>query len=425
MSEPVIDAGEVLRAQRREGRSDGEEADVAIEGERGPARLGGGRRPAPVGARVLVAAVGVVVLVFIAVLAVKAYRLRHRATNEPKVVEGIEKRVPALKLAPPSSPGPGKASDRKASELPAPEKGLDGSREARVLEAPEHGQPVRPTSRVDPGGAVPGRLKEDTIMARRLSRGFGSAEGQERFATMRGEAPGNAGTLQAAIKAPGPEGPLEEKLEEAPLKGASASVLSDRDYALTEGAVLDCVLETRIVSSVPGMITCHLSRDVYSTSGRVVLLDRGSRLVGRYEGGVQEGQSRIFVLWTRAETPNGVVITLDSPGTGALGEAGVGGSVDRHFWDRFGAAMMVSLIGSGTDAIAARMAGPQRGTTVNIDTAASATKDVVARTYEGTMSMPPTLYVNQGERIGVFVARDLHFRDVYGLERTFGARERP
>jgi type IV secretion system protein VirB10 len=216
----------------------------------------------------------------------------------------------------------------------------------------------------------------------------------------------------------GTKGGLEEKLEATELRASSATVLRDRDYSLTEGAVLDCVLETRMVSTAPGMTSCHLTRDVYSTSGRVVLLDRGSRLVGRYQGGMQQGDSRIFVLWTRAETPAGVVVKLDSPGTGPLGEAGAGGSVDTHFWDRFGAAILVSLIGSGADAVAARAAGPSRNTTVSLDPTSSAAKDVVARTYDRNVNMPPTLYVNQGERIGIFVARDLDFRRVYGLERV-------
>jgi type IV secretion system protein VirB10 len=83
----------------------------------------------------------------------------------------------------------------------------------------------------------------------------------------------------------------------------------------------------------------------------------------------------------------------------------------------------VSFIDSGTSAVAARLAGPSRGPTVFIAPAANATSEVVARAYDSTINTPPTLYVNQGTRIGVFVARDLSFKDVYGLERTSGERE--
>jgi type IV secretion system protein VirB10 len=182
--------------------------------------------------------------------------------------------------------------------------------------------------------------------------------------------------------------------------------------------MLDCVLETRIVSSVAGMTSCHLTRDVYSTSGRVVLLDRGSRVVGRFQGGMNQGDTRIFVLWTRVETPAGVVVDLQSPGTGPLGEAGLGGQVDTRFWDRFSAAILLSIIGDATDAAAARAAGPAQGTNIFVGNTANAGKEVIARSMEPTINIPPLLVKNQGERVGIFVARDLDFRGVYGLERV-------
>jgi type IV secretion system protein VirB10 len=167
------------------------------------------------------------------------------------------------------------------------------------------------------------------------------------------------------------------------------------------------------------MSSCHLTRDIYSANGRVVLLDRGSKVVGRYQGGgMQQGDARIFVVWTRVETPNGVVIELQSPGTGALGESGLGGYVDTHFWDRFGSAILLSVIQDGADAAAARAAGPGANNTITFSNQATAAKEVVAKSMEPTLNIPPTLYKNQGERVGIFVARDLDFRGVYGLERT-------
>jgi type IV secretion system protein VirB10 len=92
--------------------------------------------------------------------------------------------------------------------------------------------------------------------------------------------------------------------------------------------------------------------------------------------------------------------------------------VDTHFWDRFGAAILLSLIGDASDAAAARAAGPTRGTNINVGNTTSAGKEVVARSMEPTIDIPPSLVKNQGERVGIFVARDLDFRGVYGLERA-------
>ena len=436
MSEAKVNARELLEARRRDrdGLGDAGAGEELIPGERGAADLKGVRRTAPVGARVLVAVIGVLVAGFLLVVGLKAYRMRHREAAQPKALSRVEKKVPSLRLAPlPAAPAPSKSTTEKASLAPQSESNtalvveVQKARGAKKVQREKESAviPVIPEGAAKAEGGIRPASEKETVEERRLSRGFGSGLGEGNGAVM---AEGQEGSMaESPPKAPpgpsAPKGQLEEKLVATKLEGSSATVLHDRDYWLTQGEVLDCVLETKIVSTVPGMASCHLTRDAYSTSGRVVLLDRGSRLVGRYQGGMVQGDSRIFVVWTRAETPKGVLVTLDSPGTGPLGEAGIGGWVDQHFWDRFGAAMMVSLIGSGSDAVGARVAGPSRNATVSLDPSASATKDAVAKTYDSTVNMPPTLYVNQGERVGIFVARDLNFRGVYGLELARDERE--
>ena len=194
---------------------------------------------------------------------------------------------------------------------------------------------------------------------------------------------------------------------------SSASMLSDRNMTIAQGQLIDCVMKTRLDSTVPGMATCIVTRNLYSDNGRVVLVERGSEIVGEYSQGVHQGKARLFVLWTRLRTPHGVVISLDSPGTDALGASGLPGHVNHHFWRRFGAAMLLSVVDDTASYLANRN---NNGTTVNYGGGTSeAASQLADRVLQSTINIPPTLTKNQGDRINIFVARDLYFGDVYAL----------
>lgn len=190
-----------------------------------------------------------------------------------------------------------------------------------------------------------------------------------------------------------------------------ARLLPTRRFLLPKGAFIDCTLETAIDSTLPGMTTCITATDTFSADGTVVLLERGTKLVGETRGEVQQGQARIFVLWTEARTPSGVVVPLDSPGTDALGRSGLSGRVERHFWERFGAAILVSVIDGAVQA-GIQSTSSNGAVIVNPST----TEDVMTEVLKGTVNIPPTITVDQGTRIEILVARDVDFRSVYRLQ---------
>jgi type IV secretion system protein VirB10 len=129
-----------------------------------------------------------------------------------------------------------------------------------------------------------------------------------------------------------------------------AELLPTMRLLLPKGAFIDCTLETAIDSTLPGMTTCITATDTFGVDGKVVLLERGTKLVGEVRGQVEQGSARIFVLWDEARTPTGVIVPLASPGADELGRAGLSGAVDRHFWERFGAALLVSIIDGAVQA---------------------------------------------------------------------------
>ena len=201
---------------------------------------------------------------------------------------------------------------------------------------------------------------------------------------------------------------LQTLLRPSVMHATRAQLLPQRRLLLAKGTFIDCTLETAIDSTLPGMTTCITARNTFSADGTVVLLERGTELIGETRGQVRQGQARVFVIWTEARTPTGVVVRLDSPSTDALGRSGLTGTVDTHFWQRFGAALLISTV-TGVVQAQAQSAG---GTLI-IDPTESA--GVVTGVLRGTEDIPPTINVPSGQRIEVLVARDVDFRTVYEL----------
>jgi type IV secretion system protein VirB10 len=208
-----------------------------------------------------------------------------------------------------------------------------------------------------------------------------------------------------------PETRLSSLLEATPVATARASLLPTRRLLLPKGSFLDCTLETAMDSSLPGLATCLTAVDTFSADGTVVLLERGTKLIGETRGEVAQGASRIFVLWTEARTPTGVVVPVASPGTDELGRSGLPGAVNRHFWDRFGAAILVSVIDGAVQSAAANQSRERGAIIVN----PNGTREVTTEILRDTMRIAPTVTKHQGDRIQILVARDLDFRGVYEL----------
>jgi type IV secretion system protein VirB10 len=207
---------------------------------------------------------------------------------------------------------------------------------------------------------------------------------------------------------------LADRLRADPSPAVAARTLPSMRLLLPKGAFIDCTLETAIDSTLPGLTTCVTAADTFSADGKVVLLERGTKLVGETRGQVQQGQARVFVAWSEARTPTGVIVPLDSPGTDELGRAGLPGEVERHFWQRFGAAMLVSVVDGAVQA-GVQATNRSGGTVIYTP---SGSQEILTEVLKDTLEIRPTVVKRNGDRIQVLVARDVDFRTVYELHAS-------
>jgi len=204
---------------------------------------------------------------------------------------------------------------------------------------------------------------------------------------------------------PAPRPPASTLQSEA--SGAArvtAARLEKPSRTVPQGTVIPAVLETALDSTRPGGVRALVQRDIHSFDGSGVLIPRGSRLYGEYDAQLQRGENRALIRWTRLIRPDGVTIALDSPASDPLGRAGVKGKVDSKFFQRFGGALLQSVLDIGVG-VATREATD--GVIVALP---GSTQNVTPRIAEGEVR--PTLKVRHGTSVSVFVSRDLDFSTV-------------
>jgi type IV secretion system protein VirB10 len=187
---------------------------------------------------------------------------------------------------------------------------------------------------------------------------------------------------------------------------AVARAMVNPTQTVPEGAVIPAVLETAINSDLPGYTRALVSRDVRGFDGQSILIPRGSRLIGQYRSGVALGQSRAFVIWTRLIRPDGATIELAAPGADALGRGGLEGEVDRHFLQRFGGSILLSLIDAGA------AAASDNSNTQVIISQSRALSESALQPLADNANISPTITVPQGAAIRIIVTRDLDFSQV-------------
>ncbi|MET3523988.1 type IV secretion system protein VirB10 [Mesorhizobium abyssinicae] len=219
---------------------------------------------------------------------------------------------------------------------------------------------------------------------------------------------------QAGIVAEAPSvTDLSSRMKSDVQEPSRATLLPHPDLLITQGTIIPCILQTAVDTNLPGYVKCILPQDIRGATNNVVLLDRGTTVIGEIQRGLQQGDGRVFVIWNRIETPDHAVVSLASPGADELGRSGMPGTVDNHFWQRFGGAVLLSVVQGALQAAGQYATDSGGGGSINnFQSTGGQTVDTALR---ATVDIPPTLRKNQGDTVSIFVARDLDFSDVYEL----------
>lgn len=192
----------------------------------------------------------------------------------------------------------------------------------------------------------------------------------------------------------------------------------DPDLYIASDQHIPCSMMKRFVSDVGGRINCLISQDVYSASNAVRLIPAGTEARGLYRTGtLKNGQGRLFIAITELRTPepNRLIIPMmDSQAVGQLGENGVAGWIDNHWLERIGNTLLLGGVQDGFALLADTAPGTDRNTDYTENTRA-ATAEMAKTLLDNSINIPPTMYLNQGDVIGLVTGSDIDFSGVYSL----------
>jgi type IV secretion system protein VirB10 len=194
--------------------------------------------------------------------------------------------------------------------------------------------------------------------------------------------------------------------------GGKSGTMPDRNLVLMPG-VLRCTMATAINSDLEGPFICNLPGDVMSPTG-VVLMEKGTQIVGSYSSKVSTGQKRLMTVAGTAYTPNGVVVPLGTPMADSLGRTGLEGDVDRHLMERFGGAIALSLVDMAFGLGQASLS--KGGNTYLSFSNGNGVSSLAQEVLRSQIDIKPTITVNQGQDVALWIVVPIDFSASYRLE---------
>mgnify|MGYP000413634983 FL=1 len=176
-------------------------------------------------------------------------------------------------------------------------------------------------------------------------------------------------------------------------------------------------------------ISAVVERNIYSESGRKIIIPAGSRIIGELSGsstGEDIGSaSKVEVEWTRLIRPDGAAFQFEESGVSgdASGRGGIGAYMDRQLMQKYGLPVVQSTITSailyamatndsaavGSDgevAMSGRQQAAEDARTRFSDTMQQIFDDIINETSQ----LKTRLFVPSGTRITVFAKSDLWLR---------------
>lgn len=183
----------------------------------------------------------------------------------------------------------------------------------------------------------------------------------------------------------------------------------DRFRVLTADRYIGAVLENAVNSQIPGRVIAVVERHVFGADGRIPLLPKGTRIICDYETLAKVGDTRLPVTCSRALRPDGASVLLtDAQGADQMARTGFIGTVDNRIWERYGTAMIVSVL-SAVSSLGATASNDQNAARGG-NALSQNLGQVTAKVLEQSVDLAPVVEIPAGSKIQIIPRVDIWMR---------------
>lgn len=166
---------------------------------------------------------------------------------------------------------------------------------------------------------------------------------------------------------------VETKTQEQLDQDKAFKKRNDLEYVLAKGKIIDAVIETAINTDFPGEIRAVIARDVFSESGKVILVPKGSRVFGNFASGVDALYGRISIKWERIDLPTGYTLSFDATGIDNLGRKGAQGRLDTKVKEKLSNAILSTALNVAFATAVDKLVPPEQSESQTASTQGQAT----------------------------------------------------
>ncbi|MDR1495248.1 MAG: TrbI/VirB10 family protein [Rickettsiales bacterium] len=198
---------------------------------------------------------------------------------------------------------------------------------------------------------------------------------------------------------------------------------SDLSRTILQGKIIHAILETAINTDIKSPVRAIISRNVYSESGKNIIIPKGSKLIGNFQAMTNNNLSRLEIVWSRIIRVDGLSINLTANTADRLGRGGVDGELDNKYMETMKNVFLSSMI-SIASAVLVEKVTNSTGTTTSSSAITGTTTTGKASDYaiidatktitnemqtlvDNLKTETPTIRIAQGTRINVVVNQDL------------------